>query len=959
MAGVLGLGSAECRAAVTWPALDASDRAFYDAIYAPTVVGEQPNHTHKEMVRLPDGELRYYGTDKLAGVRTNVVSVSRDRGLSWKERLWDAKTEIGPMAYCPWGDYYFTGECLGNWGKKDEKVRFQFVTTKGGPTDLATKVERTFPIPAALDFFRPMQPFELSRTIAFGGACHVYDPVTKRSWERPSVIFSDDDGKTWRATVVTNCVTTGGVPVFNDKSPRWDNGCCESTLVELSTGELWMACRASLRHHYLFKSKDGGRTWSKPEPMRGFYASNTMPTFLKLKDGRILFFWNNTEPLAKRALSEYPELPPYAKTGTGETVFTNRDALHVAISEDDGKTWIGFREVALNALRNCEDYRARGNDRPEECDKSVHQTQPMELPGGKILLPYGQGAARRICIFDLKWLYEKKRFDDFWWGTEGLSNHLYLKSLNGGCRAWDAGHCAFNRIPGACIVREPDTGKDTIRECLQVCRIRDERLVSELQGVAWNFPAAVQGELEIECRIDGAGFNLALCDRWINPGDEHAQEYAALSVPVEAETLGGACRWTKLRLVWDWKAQRATLFANGKETPFTFDTKELSPYGPSYLHVQTRAAGHDPKGTYFRSFGMRALEDVPAVKPPTSAVVPDVASWHGANLLGLFNAAPQKPDPRVRGQFEECYFRWMKAWDLNFARLPMDYRYFLATNDWTKLKPEGFAAVDQAVAWGRKYGVHVQLCLHRAPGYTITSWIPEKEHLQYEPRPQQAFMRIWREFARRYRGVPNAELSFNLINEPTGFSEEQFISVFGRTVDAIHAEDPGRFVMLDGNHCASTPVKHFYGVPLTGQAFRGYTPHAISHYKAWYIKDQPEVEPVWPLSAEMAKRRSWIYEDPSVTLAKFAEPRKKGYPVMIGEFGCYNKLNHATCLAWMEDCLKRWKALGLGWAIWNVDGAFGFMDSDRTDVQYKDFEGHKLDRKMLDLLRRYAKTTGK
>ena len=29
------------------------------------------------------------------------------------------------------------------------------------------------------------------------------------------------------------------------------------------------------------------------------------------------------------------------------------------------------------------------------------------------------------------------------------------------------------------------------------------------------------------------------------------------------------------------------------------------------------------------------------------------------------------------------------------------------------------------------------------------------------------------------------------------------------------------------------------------------------------------------------------------------------------------------------------------------------MDSGRTDIAYEDFNGHKLDRKMLELLRRY------
>ena len=55
----------------------------------------------------------------------------------------------------------------------------------------------------------------------------------------------------------------------------------------------------------------------------------------------------------------------------------------------------------------------------------------------------------------------------------------------------------------------------------------------------------------------------------------------------------------------------------------------------------------------------------------------------------------------------------------------------------------------------------------------------------------------------------------------------------------------------------------------------------------------------------------------------------------------------------MEHCLKLWKAKGLGWALWNLRGRFGILDSGREDVAYDDFRGHKLDRKMLELLRRY------
>lgn len=43
----------------------------------------------------------------------------------------------------------------------------------------------------------------------------------------------------------------------------------------------------------------------------------------------------------------------------------------------------------------------------------------------------------------------------------------------------------------------------------------------------------------------------------------------------------------------------------------------------------------------------------------------------------------------------------------------------------------------------------------------------------------------------------------------------------------------------------------------------------------------------------------------------------------------------------------------MGWAMWNLRGAIGILDSGRSDVEYEDFRGHKLDRKMLDLLLKY------
>jgi endoglucanase len=43
----------------------------------------------------------------------------------------------------------------------------------------------------------------------------------------------------------------------------------------------------------------------------------------------------------------------------------------------------------------------------------------------------------------------------------------------------------------------------------------------------------------------------------------------------------------------------------------------------------------------------------------------------------------------------------------------------------------------------------------------------------------------------------------------------------------------------------------------------------------------------------------------------------------------------------------------MGWALWNFCGSFGILDSERADVLYEDFHGHKLDRKLLALLQEF------
>ncbi|MCX6922168.1 MAG: glycoside hydrolase, partial [Verrucomicrobia bacterium] len=78
---------------------------------------------------------------------------------------------------------------------------------------------------------------------------------------------------------------------------------------------------------------------------------------------------------------------------------------------------------------------------------------------------------------------------------------------------------------------------------------------------------------------------------------------------------------------------------------------------------------------------------------------------------------------------------------------------------------------------------------------------------------------------------------------------------------------------------------------------------------------------------------------------------QKGVGVHVGASGAFNRTPHPVVLAWMRDCLALWKEAGWGWALWNLHGGFGVLDSQRQDVAYENFRGQKLDRRMLDVLR--------
>lgn len=343
--------------------------------------------------------------------------------------------------------------------------------------------------------------------------------------------------------------------------------------------------------------------------------------------------------------------------------------------------------------------------------------------------------------------------------------------------------------------------------------------------------------------------------------------------------------------------------------------------------------------------GAIGLAALPAWNPAHAKPLPEPTAshlprWRGFNLLEKFMAFNEQP-------FREDDFAWIAELGFDFVRLPMDYRCWTEKNDWTKLKQAPLHQIDQAVAFGEKHSVHVQLNFHRAPGYTVAS-PPEPKDLWTDPEAQAVCAKHWGEFARRYQGIPNSRVSFDLFNEPSKVKAPEYRTVVERMLEAIHKEDRNRLVVCDGRDYGNTPPTELIGLGVAS-ATRGYAPFRLTHFRAsWVQGSERWPEPTYPLN-EYGKTwdRSSLEKD---QIGPWKTLEGQGVGVMVGEFGAHNQTAHKVVIPWMRDCLAAWKEANWGWALWNFRGSFGVLDSERRDVKYESWRGHKLDRAMLEVL---------
>jgi hypothetical protein len=360
--------------------------------------------------------------------------------------------------------------------------------------------------------------------------------LTRRSWasrgegfdkftfmgEFSSSVAYSDDGETWHTS--PNELKEPTPQIGND-------GGIEPCVLELKSGRLWMLIRTQNGRFFESFSEDRGVTWTHPVPTN-ITSSDSPCSMTRLRDGRVVMLWNNT--------LRYP----YANGG--------RAVLHGAISEDDGKTWRGYREVAANPYAV--------EPPPPNGDHGVTYTVPALTASGKLLTSLSTGHNRDTLILrlDPEWLYETKQQDDFSRGLKGWTSF--------GTR-------------GVALEAHPENSN---RQVLGLRKPDPEWPA----GAVWNFPAGKRGELRMRVRLapNFAGALVGLTDHFSVAFDEQDRFCNVFNLDIGP---GGKLaegvqvptgRWADLVFSWDCDLQRQCSVTMNGRWAATEEPERLGPF---------------------------------------------------------------------------------------------------------------------------------------------------------------------------------------------------------------------------------------------------------------------------------------------------------------------------------------------------------------------------------------------
>ena len=564
---------------------------------------------------LKDGRLIAVALPTLQGVQRAVAIYSSDNGRTWGQpsTLFSLPVNEGTFGYYDFlvdraGDMHFFFLLDPSTGTSSKKTHRQALT-KEAELDIwyvrSTGAGTAWQTPKRIwegrggDLLSVIQlrsgrlllPISYRTHRSWGKRGDAFDAFTYSGQFDSSALYSDDNGETWHQSPSVLRTTTPDIETIE--------GAVEPVALQLKDGRVWMLIRSQMGRFYESFSNDDGSTWSPSVPT-SLISSDSPPALVRLSDGRIVMFLNRNLRF------------PYAYGG--------RHVLHAAISDDDGRTWHGYREVARDPFRQeppppdgdfgpAYPYPAVTKDDKVlfalACATGTRSGQPDNLPG------FVSRQKRDLDLLDPAWLMETSQRTDFSTGLDDWS--------------------VFG-VKGVELVPNPNhTGSEALS-------IRKTEAGWPAAAV-WNFPMGTRGHLRLNVMLKPGfgGALIGLADHYSVPYDDVDRFYNVYNLAIGADGAlpDGAKlepdRWHHMDLDWDTALGQGRVVIDGRQVVVLHMQHQSD--GISYLRLRSTALYTDLAGFLIDSVEAdispsgQLAESMPTGSVPHPESLHDAQAW--------------------------------------------------------------------------------------------------------------------------------------------------------------------------------------------------------------------------------------------------------------------------------------------------------------------------------------------
>lgn len=178
---------------------------------------------------------------------------------------------------------------------------------------------------------------------------------------------------------------------------------------------------------------------------------------------------------------------------------------------------------------------------------------------------------------------------------------------------------------------------------------------------------------------------------------------------------------------------------------------------------------------------------------------------------------------------------------------------------------------------------------------------------------------FWRQVGERYKDAPDGVV-FELLNEPNkGLTDALWNSWVAELLPVVRATNPARNVIV--GPASWNNIGHLDQLALPDgdrhliATVHYYLPMAFTHQGAPWNPSTPKIGVTWGTEAERQRMKTDF--DGVQAWAK-AHDR----PILLGEFGAYDKGDMASRVAYTAAAARQAEARGWAWAYWQFDSDF-------------------------------------